>query len=69
MMVTVSLDVGQTPLLIVQTKVFVPTDRPVTPEPGAEGVVTIPLPAITVHAPVPTDGVFPARVEVGAQTA
>jgi len=32
------------------------------------GVVTEPLPAITVHTPVPTTGVFPARVALVEQT-
>ena len=68
MIVTVSLDAGQEPLLIVQTNVFAPTDNPVTPEVGLLGVVTVALPAITVHAPVPTDGVLPASVAVVEHT-
>ena len=66
--VTVSRDGGQTPLLMVQTNVFVPVDNPVTPDVGEPGVVTDALPAITVHNPVPTVGVLPARVAVGPQT-
>ena len=65
---TVSLDDGQEALLIVQTKVFDPTDNPVTPDVGSPGVVTVAVPAITVHAPVPTDGVFAASVAVVEQT-
>ena len=67
-MVTVSLDDVHVPLLIVQTNVFAPTLNPVTPEVGLAGAVTVALPAITVHAPVPTDGVLPANVAVVAQT-
>ncbi|HEY6190913.1 MAG TPA: hypothetical protein VI215_01155 [Bacteroidota bacterium] len=66
--VTLSLEGGHDPLVTVQTKVFVPTDRPVTPEVGSAGVVTLPVPASTVHAPVPTEGVLPARVAVVEQT-
>jgi hypothetical protein len=67
-MVTVSLDGVQEPLLIVQTKVLAPTDNPVTPEVGEPGVVTVALPAMTVHAPVPTTGELPANVVVVEQT-
>ena len=67
MIVTVSFDDGQVRLLIVQTNVFAPTDNPVTPDVGELGVVTVALPAITDQAPVPTDGVLPARVAIVAQ--
>ena len=66
--VTVSFDAGQLALLIVQTNVFEPTDSPVIPEVGELGVVTVALPAITVHAPVPTVGELAAKVPVVAQT-
>ena len=66
--VTVSFDSGHVPLLIVHTNVFAPTDNPVTPDVGSPGVVTVELPAITVHAPVPTDAVLPASVAVVEQT-
>ena len=65
---TVSLDEGQLALLTVQTNVLTPTERLVTPDVGSPGVVTFALPAITVHAPVPTDGVLPARVVDVEQT-
>jgi len=68
MIVMVSLDAGQVALVIVQTKLFTPTDNPVTPEVGELGVVTVALPVMTVHAPVPTAGVFPASVAVVEQT-
>jgi len=66
--VTVSLVDGHVPLLIVHTKELAPILNAVTPEVGLPGVVTDALPAIMVHAPVPTVGVFPARVAVVAQT-
>ena len=55
-------------MLIVHTKLFAPTLNPVTPDVGSEGVVTVADPAITVHTPDPTEGVFPASVVVVAQT-
>ena len=66
--VTVSFVDRHVPLLIVQTNVFAPTDNPVTPDVGSTGVVTVAVPAITVHAPVPTDGVLPASVAVVEHT-
>ena len=57
----------QVPLLIVQVKVLIPEVIPVTPLVGDVGVVTDPLPAVTVHNPVPTVGVFAASVAVAEQ--
>ena len=68
MIVTVSLDAGHVPFVIVHTNVFAPTVKPVTPDVGELGVVTVALPAMTVHAPVPTVGVLPASVAVVEQT-
>lgn len=68
MIVTVSSEDGQVPLLIVQTNELVPTLRLVTPDVGLPGVVTEALPAITVHVPVPTVGVLPASVAAVAHT-
>src|ERR1051326_81391 len=67
-MMTVSLDAGHEAFVTVQTKLFAPRDNPVTPDVGSEGVVTVALPAVTVHAPAPTVGVLPANVAVAAQT-
>ena len=67
-MITVSLEEPQPVLPIVQTNVFVPTIRPVTPDVGLPGVVTMAVPAMTVHVPIPTVGVFPANVAVAVQT-
>ena len=58
---------GQVPFVIVHTNVFTPVVKPVTPEVGLVGVVTAPVPAVTVHNPVPTVGVFAAKVAVGEQ--
>ena len=66
--VTSSEELGHEPFVIVQRNVLAPTDKPVTPDVGELGVVTDPDPAMTVHAPVPTVGVFPAKVAVVAQT-
>ena len=63
-----SIEGEQTPLLIVHLNVLVPTDRPVTPEPGSLGVVTVPNPVMTVQLPVPTLGGLPASVAVAEQT-
>jgi len=67
MMVTVSLEAGQTPLLIVQTNVFDPTESAVTPDVGFAGVVTDAVPAMTVHVPDPTVGTLPASVAIVEQ--
>ena len=68
MISVVSLEGRQPPLLIVQTNLFTPKDKPVTPDVGSPGVVTEALPAITVQVPVPTIGVLPASVAVDEQT-
>ena len=65
---TVSVDAGQLAFVIVQTNVLAPTLRLVTPDVGLPGVVTLPDPASTVHAPVPMEGVLPAKVPVVEQT-
>ena len=57
----------QVPLLIVHTNVFTPVVKPVTPEVGEVGVVTVAVPAVTVQTPVPITGVFAAKVAVGEQ--
>ena len=55
------------PLVIVHTNVFTPVVKPVTPLVGELGVVTTPVPAVTVHVPVPITDVFAANVAVGEQ--
>ena len=57
----------QVPFVIVHTKVFTPVVNPVTPLVGELGVVTVAVPAVTVHSPVPTVGVFAASVAVAEQ--
>src|SRR5580765_2541457 len=65
---TVSVEGGQLALLIVQTNVLAPTLRFVTPEAGSAGVATLAVPDITLHAPEPTVGAFPASVALVEQT-
>jgi len=67
LIITVSVEFGQMPFEIVQTKVFIPTLNPVAFEEGEVGVVTIPVPLITVHTAVPTKGVFPSSSAVDEQ--
>jgi len=65
LMTIVSTELGQTPLEIVQVKVSVlPIVNPVTAEVGSAATVTLDKPKITAHAPVPEEGVFPAKVAV-----
>jgi hypothetical protein len=66
--VTSSKEGGQVPFVIVQRNTFVPTLSPVTPELGEVGETSVPVPETSVHVPVPTDGVFPARVVLPAQS-
>ena len=65
--VIVSVLAAQVPLLIDHTKVFTPVVRPVTPLVGDAGVVTSPVPVITVHAPMPVVGILAASVDDGLQ--
>ena len=62
---TSSVEGVQGGLEIVQRRVAVPgTDKPVTPEVGEVRVVMVAVPETTLHAPVPTAGVLPAKVAV-----
>jgi len=42
--------------------VFVPTLNPLTEEFAADGFAIVPLPATSVHIPVPIAGKFPLRI-------
>ncbi len=50
-------------MLMVHWKVLVPTLNPVTPDVGDVGAVIVPVPAMSVHNPLPIVGVFPEKVE------
>lgn len=50
------------PLEIVQLNTKEVPEIAVTVEVGEFGLVIVPIPLITVHVPVPTTGVFPAKV-------
>ena len=43
-----------------------PTVSPETPDEALEMVVTTPVPEVVVHAPVPGEGLLPAKVAVVA---
>ena len=67
---TSSVEGVQGELDIVHRRVAVPgTAKPVTPEVGELGVVIVAVPETTLHVPVPTVGVFPAKVAVVASQA
>jgi len=69
LVMVISSDVAvQGALVMVQRNTFAPTPKPVSPEVGELGVVTVPAPETRVHEPVPTVGVLPARVAVVAHT-
>ena len=64
-MVMSSVDGGQVPLLIVHLRVAeAPTTIPVTPEVGEVGVVTVAVPDITLHTPVPIPAELADKVVV-----
>lgn len=58
----------QAPFAIVHCKIFKPDANAVTLLVSSVGVVTVPLPAITDHVPIPTRAVLPARTVVGELT-
>ena len=59
-----SIEIGQTPLVMVHKNKFDPRLNPVIPELGNPGVVIDPPPERTVHVPIPTNGIFPFNVEI-----
>src|SRR5665213_2371246 len=52
----------QTPFEVVHSKIFVPTESPLTEEFAADGFAIVPLPATSVHIPVSIAGKFPLRI-------
>ena len=67
MIATVEIDGGQTPLVIVHCKIFVPTATAVIPEFGKFAFAMVAPPEISVQLPVPIAGVFPASTVDVAQ--
>lgn len=68
LIITVSYEMAQEALLIDQTKVFIPVDKPVTEVFAKLALVMVALPAITDQVPVPTVGTLPFKLVVLAQT-
>jgi hypothetical protein len=65
LIITSSVEAGQTPLEIVHRKVAEePITNPVTPEVGEAGVVIVAVPATTLQAPEPIAGTLPASVAI-----
>jgi len=60
---TVSREGGHEPLLMVHTKTLLPTDKPVTVDVEELEVVTVPVPEMSAHKAVPTDGVFAEKTD------
>lgn len=60
--VTVVEEEVQGALEMVHWKTLAPAPKAVTPEVDDDGVVIVPIPLTSVHIPVPTTGVFPAKV-------
>ena len=59
---------GHVPLLIVQEKIFCPSDKFDTIDVGELGNNTLPDPEISVQAPVPITGGVAANTEDSAQS-
>ena len=55
------------PSVIVHSNVFIPEERLDTVEAGLEGKSTVEVPAVTVQAPVPAEGVLAESVAVDAE--
>jgi len=62
LVITTLSSLVQLPNVVLQRNVLLPSPKPVTPEVGADGVVTVPEPLTRLHAPVPEDGVLPDKV-------
>ena len=60
--ITFETEFKQGGFVMVQRKTFIPTPNPLMVVVGDKELVIIPEPAIKVHAPVPTVGVFAAIV-------
>lgn len=67
MMVTSSLELAQTPFVIIHRKVLFPTDKPVMLVVGLVGSAKTPDPDTSVQNPLPTPGVLADKVVVVLQ--
>ena len=65
---TVSVEAGQTPLLMLQTKLLMPVPNEVSVVDGEFTDVMVPVPEINDHVPVPIPGLFAVKVAVFLQS-
>jgi hypothetical protein len=66
--ITVAVDAGQTPLVMLHWKILEPTLNPLTGELFKLLFESVEVPVRTDHDPTPIDGVFPFRVAVETQS-
>ena len=67
-METWSIEIGQTPFVMVQVKIFSPKPILEIAEFGSAALAIVPVPDTKAQEPVPIDGVFPDKVALSKQT-